>query len=445
MMESNKNEKIFLLIAVFVALGIRLVFMAYFEAYVIEDLEDTFFLERDPGRPALKADWVFGYETGRIAKAIATGEGFSSPFRDPSGPTAWLMPLYPYLLALIFKIFGVYTAKAAIAALTVNCIISAFTCIPLYYISKSVFGRETGYIAATAFVFYPPSVWHAINTIWDTTFYTFGAVLLIYWLYRLSKKFDYKNAALFGFLIGIVALVNAAILAFIPFALIWLIVKIADTLEKKLKSTAVLLLLIFLTLSPWLLRNYIVFDRIMLRSNFGLELKLGNNQMKWDAWESKKISFFTFALHPSLNDKEFQLYKDLGELNYIARCYNETMSFIKANAGRFLRITLKRISIFWLGDYSSKNDFTGNLKTYVSLSTVKKLCHVIPIPFMLFGIYLSIKRRHNVTPLLAFMLFIPLVYYITHVAERYRFPIEPIILIFASYGFYSLIWRQRKI
>jgi hypothetical protein len=44
-----------------------------------------------------------GYEAGAIAKSIAVGDGFSSPFREPTGPTAWMMPLYPYLLALVLS------------------------------------------------------------------------------------------------------------------------------------------------------------------------------------------------------------------------------------------------------------------------------------------------------------------------------------------------------
>jgi len=53
----------------------------------------------------------FGYETGRIAKSIAEGHGFSSPLSIETGPSAWLTPVFPYLLAGIFKLFGVYSYK----------------------------------------------------------------------------------------------------------------------------------------------------------------------------------------------------------------------------------------------------------------------------------------------------------------------------------------------
>src|SRR5678815_64790 len=56
-------------------------------------------------------NFQFGAETGAVAAAIAQGRGFSSPLRMvQTGPTAWFAPVYPYLLAGIFKLFGVYSA-----------------------------------------------------------------------------------------------------------------------------------------------------------------------------------------------------------------------------------------------------------------------------------------------------------------------------------------------
>src|SRR5579875_1936578 len=60
------------------------------------------------------AHFDFGYEAGRIARSLVTGHGYGNPFNGFSGPTAWLPPLYPLLLALCFKMFGVYSRGAAL-------------------------------------------------------------------------------------------------------------------------------------------------------------------------------------------------------------------------------------------------------------------------------------------------------------------------------------------
>ncbi len=69
---------------VIAALAIRLIVMA-----------STYTIQTDP---ALDHK-AFGYETGRVARSIATGHGFSSPYSEPTGPTALIPPAYTYLLA----------------------------------------------------------------------------------------------------------------------------------------------------------------------------------------------------------------------------------------------------------------------------------------------------------------------------------------------------------
>src|SRR5262249_17672106 len=90
-----RREQIWLAGFVAAALAIRLALMLFLSTYQISSEQNH---------------WPFGFETGRIAQALAEGRGFSSPFQEPTGPTAWLAPIYPLILALIFKGFGVYSA-----------------------------------------------------------------------------------------------------------------------------------------------------------------------------------------------------------------------------------------------------------------------------------------------------------------------------------------------
>jgi hypothetical protein len=46
--------------------------------------------------------WPFAYETGRIARSTALGEGFAIPLFETTGPTASMTPLFPYLVAAVF-------------------------------------------------------------------------------------------------------------------------------------------------------------------------------------------------------------------------------------------------------------------------------------------------------------------------------------------------------
>src|SRR5207249_10417327 len=77
----------------------------------------------------------YGWEMGRIARSIATGQGFSSPTDFDTGPTAFAAPLYPYLMGGIFRLLGVYSNASAWLILTINSLFSALTCLTIYRIA----------------------------------------------------------------------------------------------------------------------------------------------------------------------------------------------------------------------------------------------------------------------------------------------------------------------
>jgi hypothetical protein len=84
----------------------------------------------------------FYQETGNIAYFLATGKGFSSPFRRETGPTAWLTPVYPLLVAGVFRVFGTFTARAFFAVAFLNALFSAAVCIPIFHTGKKISGGE---------------------------------------------------------------------------------------------------------------------------------------------------------------------------------------------------------------------------------------------------------------------------------------------------------------
>src|SRR6201984_3327145 len=70
----------------------------------------------------------FAQETGNIAYSLTTGKGFSSPFRRETGPTAWLTPVYPLLVAGVFRVFGIFSAASFFAVVALNSLFSSAAC-----------------------------------------------------------------------------------------------------------------------------------------------------------------------------------------------------------------------------------------------------------------------------------------------------------------------------
>ena len=76
--------------------------------------------------------FAFGWEMGRVARSVALGQGFSNPYGGNTGPTAWEPPLYPYLMAGVFKLFGIYTYASAWVLLMINSLFAALTTLPIF-------------------------------------------------------------------------------------------------------------------------------------------------------------------------------------------------------------------------------------------------------------------------------------------------------------------------
>src|SRR5258708_13314317 len=147
-----------------VALTVRLIVMAF--AYKSQ-------------RDALGDEWVFGWETGRVARSIATGHGFSSPYSEPTGSTALIPPVYTFLVAGVFKIFGVYTTASALVILTLNNLFSSLTCLPVYLIARRIFGIRAAAWAGWMWAFFPYSIALSNVVVWETSFTTLFLPFLV--------------------------------------------------------------------------------------------------------------------------------------------------------------------------------------------------------------------------------------------------------------------------
>ena len=142
----------------------RFVFLVGLVAFAVR-VAVISFLIGDINNPT-RDHWDFGWEEGRIARSIASGQGFSSPLFGNTGPTAWTCPVYPYLLAGVFRVFGIYSRTSAWAILTLNCLFSALTCIPVYFIARRCFDRRSARWAAGIWAAFPYAIYFASAYVW---------------------------------------------------------------------------------------------------------------------------------------------------------------------------------------------------------------------------------------------------------------------------------------
>src|SRR5215472_8956985 len=114
-------------------------------------------------------DFSFGWEMGRIGRAIANGRGFADPFDGQTGPTAWEPPLYPGLIAGVFRLTGVYTHASALILLAINSVFSALTCIPIFLIARKCFGERVAVWTAWMWALLPSVMYWCTRWVWETS------------------------------------------------------------------------------------------------------------------------------------------------------------------------------------------------------------------------------------------------------------------------------------
>ena len=397
---------------VIVALALRLVVMGF--AYKIQ---------LDPSQD----HWVFGWETGRVARSIATGRGFSSPYSEPTGPTALIPPVYTYLLAGVFKLFGVYSSSSALAILTLNNVFSSLTCVPVFLIAHRVFGTRAAVWAGWIWAFFPYSIALSNVVVWETSLTTLLLSVLVLLTLNLEHSKNLSAWVGYGLLWGVSALTSPAILSTLPFLGAWIWFRQRKR-ASNCRGVALAASLAFLfVVTPWIWRCSRTYGRfVAFRSNFGLEVLVGNS--------SDTSSPANWNVLPGFKESELRELQRVGEPAYMAEKQSEAGKFIAHHRLRYAGLTLRRVLNTWTGlwEYPPrwKMDESGlpNILMYSFISVLA-----------FSGVILAIRRgRKEVIPLTFLPIFLPGVYYLTHSDMGFRHPIDPVLVIFSAYAVVSI-------
>jgi hypothetical protein len=370
----------------------------------------------------------FENETGSVAQAIATGQGYSNPFARNTGPTAWLTPIYPWLAVAAFKIFGVFTIRAFYFLVFLNIVFSSVACVPLYAVGKRIAGIGVGAIAAWLWAVYPNAVMTPFEWIWDTSLATLLSVVLLWATMLLAESRRMRDWCLYGLLWGFVLMTNPSLGSLLPFLLGWAAYRAwwkASRVENnsRLLQPAAALAIAILCCVPWTIRNYSVFHRFVpLRSNFPLELYIGNNE-NYDDQHPHYPGMVT-------KDRETWRYIKMGETPFMDEEMRKAKKFIFSHPRVEGILFYERFIAFWGGIPNPIDKF---MQTDSLLVRSLILCAMLSGVGALAGVVVLIwKQSDYAFPLAIYPVIFPLLYYITHTSLRYRHPIEPEILLLTA-------------
>ena len=382
----------------------------------------------DPGRD----HWEFGYETGKIARSILMGHGFSNPYWVDTGPSAEVAPVLPYLVAGVMAIFGIYTKAAAVAVLTLNSLVSALTCVPIFFLAKKSFGLREARWAAWIWVFFPYAVHFSADSMWDHALTAFFLTLLLLIALHLQSSTRLRTWAGFGFLWGLSALTSPVILGTLPFLAGWVCWRLQRQKRNWSLPAAIAGLVLLLVLAPWMIRNYQTFHRpVFLKDTLPMVFLDGNygNKLHW--WDGSR--------DPCGNPAELAEFQALGEQAFMAEKWREAFDVLRGNPGTVVWRSVRRVVYMWTGYWSFNREYLTE-EPFDPLNIV--LCTGFTF-LAIMGLSKAFRKAPDVAAPYALVLLVyPLVYYVTHSDMAYRHPLDPEIVILASYAVVS--WLPQR-
>jgi 4-amino-4-deoxy-L-arabinose transferase-like glycosyltransferase len=392
----------------------------------------------------------FQQETGNIAYALAEGKGFSNVFRTETGPTAWLAPVYPLMVAAVFKVFGIFTARAFFACAALNMLFSSAACVPIYFAGKRIGGLGVAAGAAWLWAVFPSGVMMPFEWIWDTSLSALLAAMILWATLELAETEAWLEWGAYGVLWGLALMTNPALGLLLPLLLGWAAFRGRGESGLRWKRAGLAAGLAILCCVPWTIRNYAAFHRLIpVRSNLPFELWLGNNDI-FDEYARGGRRSIT-------RTEEARRYAQLGETGYMAEKWELATSFMRTHPELELRLAGRKFVSFWMGTEAPVKNFLETdswLIRGILLSSFLTAVGALGGIVVLWRVKKKITQRRRerrvsaetekngdegmagdasfpfaVFPLAVFPVIFPCLYYLTHADLRYRHPIDPVVLL----------------
>lgn len=376
-------------------------------------------------------------ELAQIARNLAEGRGFSSPFGPGDTPTAWMAPLVPALWAGVFSLFGVGTRVSLLVIVGLQVCASAAACALYWRIASLLAAREPRLPAAlpalitTVLVLSPDSLL-SLHVLWYSPFQEVMLALLFLGSLRFLEGPFPRRALRLGCIAGITALVN-------PLPLLFFGAVLAGLLWQRRDGAALRAVLLAggiaaLFLAPWSVRNRLVLGELVLtRSNFGVELRQGNGP-------GAMLQQTSHALHPATHAGERERYTQMGELAYARAQRAAALESMRADPLRTLRDSATRVLLFWTTDLldawrwgDPRYPIVRRGPDRVGKRAVKAVWMLLPIAVL---VVLRCRRNRPALPgaalLGTLLLVLPLPYYLTHVSQLYGLMTRPYLVLLAG-------------
>jgi hypothetical protein len=367
---------------------------------------------------------VYHGEAENIARTLATTGEFAGAYAIPTGPTAHCAPFYPALLSVVYRVLGTGAAGEwgrVVLLITVTSL--SYALLPLVALELGLplwCGAGAGLLCAL----FPMHRTADLTLAWAEPYAALGLMGALCLWASWTRLREGRRSALVGYgaFWGLLLYVAATLLPVLLGLVVADVCRHRGQRQLRLRRWLPVLLTAALCVVPWTLRNRVRLGGwIFMRSNFGIEFQMANNDLAGPTMNDLDQSGLARKTHPYLNSKEAERVRELGEIAYNRERVRRALDWVKAHPRRFLQLTSARALDFWFGSYQEPGT-----------------AWVFTLTTLFAGLGAMRLRRDGKHEVLWYFgpvwICFPAVYYIVQYLPRYRIPMWWTVLLVAVYG-----------
>jgi tetratricopeptide (TPR) repeat protein len=374
------------------------------------------------------------------ALKVAKGEGYGRmPF--------YMAPLYPYLLGLIYKIFG----HTKLVVYVVQMFLGLCNAFLVYLLGRKFWGHKYGLIGMCLILGYAPLVYLETKLLTETLAVTLNlvSVLLVICAVHNPSKIRFLAA---GVALGVSALCRPVGTIVVGLIFLWLVVQaVRGRCGIYLSHAAVLILGFALALSPVTIRNYLVSGEFVpISANGGVVFAQGNNSRSKGLFST--LPGFSGSVKAEYEEAVAVASRALGHKatssEMSAYWFRYAVDFIRTHPWAYIKLI--GLKILWsLHNRESTCIYSVYLeKRLVPVTKLLVVPYGVIAGLGFCGMVLAARSRAfpGVRVLMIYVLSIYLSLLIFSVSSRYRVPAIPGLAVFAGCGlgqFFEAVKRRQ--
>jgi len=381
-----------------------------------------------PENDSVFIDWPYR----EYARNFAEGRGFwmGNPYSEEVGLDrvyAFRPPLFPFLWGCVYGITSGRYGPVRVAF----ALLSSLSCGLAYVAGRDLTGkRRTALLGGLLCAFYAPLVWHSVHLMTEPFFIFFTtAFVAALFRFRATGRLRWLLAA--GVAAGLGTLSRSVLVAFLPISAAWLW-WVRGRRGKAFLETALFTAVVAIVMSPWIVRNAIVFhDFVPTTTDAGHGSYVANNARALDDPRGFWIP----------EDWSSVIAPGTGEVEASRRLMRATWRYLLGHPGDAAKLMARRFVTLWR--FFPKPEFVGPAK-----SVVYALAYIPVFPFILLGLWRAHRdaggRLANVALVDLLTAYTTAMSVVFLAMLRYRAPLMPFLLMFAAGGALHAWERLRR-